>query len=152
MHWLIKLLKLFTGTIERPSPGDWLPVTAIKVVDSDIIIDLSKLNVKLKAIPKVWVPMIPDSNSMDGVFDIGNNNILIAGWTKADHAKLVETLIVGDIAVYRTALIYAIHRIVEIGSDSQGKFYRFKGDNNAMRDPGKVRENEIEYISIGTIY
>ena len=147
MCWLSKL---FTGTIERPSPSDWLPEADVKAWADTL--PWNKLNVQLGKKPKIWVPMIPDTNSMDGVFDIGNNNILIAGANKADHALIVNALIVGDIAVYRTASIYAIHRIVEIGQDKQGKFYRFKGDNNSVKDPGKVRENEIEWVSIGTIY
>lgn len=125
--------KLFAGTIERPSPSDWLPVEAIRVVGGNVLIDLNEFKVKLglDKIPQVWLPSIPDTNSMDGVFDIGNNNILIAGENKADHAKLVQALQVGDVAVYGAI----IHRIVEIDSDDQGRFFRFKGDNNAVKDP-----------------
>ena len=149
MSWFSKL---FTGTIERPSPSDWLPQDAFSGVNNLLTIDLSKLKVKLSQPPRVWIPMIPDTNSMDGAFDFGNNNILIAGGNEDDHAKLIEGLGVGDIAVYHTAKVYAIHRIVKISSDSQGKFYRFKGDNNPTLDPEKVRIKEIEYVSVGTIY
>jgi len=150
LQTLLALLKLFTGTIERPSPGDWLPEDAVKEWADKL--SWPKLHVKLGVPPKVWVPMIPDTNSMDGVFDYGNNNILIAGATEADHKTLTGHLSVGDIAVYRTPNFYAIHRIVKIDADSDGKYFKFKGDNNASRDPDKVRESQIEWVSIGTIY
>jgi hypothetical protein len=103
-------------------------------------------------LPKVWIPMIPDTNSMDGCFDYGNNNILIAGADSIEHKKLIDFIKVGDIAVYRSPSIYAIHRIVEIGNDKEGKYFRFKGDNNSIMDKDKVRESQIEWVSIGTIY
>ena len=145
------LSRLF-GTFERPSPGDWVPSVAISVSDDKIIIDLKRLNLGLDETPIVWIPEIPDTNSMDGVFDIGNNNILIAGRNDADQEKLVESLRVGDIAVYKTPSMYAIHRIVEINEDGEGKYFRFKGDNNASKDPDKVRPNQVTWVSVGTIY
>ena len=151
MCWLSKF---FTGTIERPSPSDIIQETGI-IADNfgaKIIIDLRQNNIGLVNQPKVWIPPIPDKNSMDGAFDIGNNNILIAGADEADQKRMIDFINVGDIAVYRTATFYAIHRVVEIGNDEQGKFYRFKGDNNPVRDPEKIRENEIKWLSLGVIY
>ena len=146
------LLKLFQGTVERPSPGDWLPKDAISVDDNELIIDFNYLKVKTSQPVQIWIPPVPDTNSMDGVFDIGNNNILIAGINQDDHQLLVDALRVGDIAVYRYGTTYAIHRIVEIYYDGEGKYFVFKGDNNPARDRHKVRQSMIEWISIGVIY
>ena len=142
--------KFFTGTVERPSPTDWFPEDAVLLWADYIPWD--KLLVTLKQKPKIWVPMIPNTNSMDGVFDFGNNNILIAGANEEDHNKLVDALRIGDIAVFLTTGNPIIHRIVEIKEDKDGKYFRFKGDNNAFKDSDKVRSIQILWISIGTIY
>lgn len=148
MWWLNWLSKFFAGTIERPSPSDWLPSDAINIINGSLVVNLNQIKVKLDEPPKVWIPSIPDTNSMDGVFDIGNNNILIAGRNSNDHIKLIAALEVGDIAVYGGI----IHRIVESNSDEQGRYFSFKGDNNAVNDSGKIRDSQISWISIGTIY
>ena len=137
---------------ERPSPSDIVPRCNIVVGGDEVTINLYNLNIPLAHTPRVWVPMIPDTNSMDGAFDFGNNNILIAGATSPDHKALVEYLSVGDIAVYNNDKIYAIHRIVKIGHDEEGKFFKFKGDNNPTNDPWVVRPNHVQWVSIGTIY
>ena len=145
-------LSRFFGTVERPSPQDWIPRSGIIPSDGKVIIDLLQLSLELDETPGVWIPEIPNTNSMDGLFDIGNNNILIAGSNAQDQTKLVDFLKVGDIAVYKTDTMYAIHRIVEIKEDKEGKYFRFKGDNNPVKDSGRVREYEILWVSIGTIY
>uniref|UniRef100_A0A6M3JUD0 Putative peptidase n=1 Tax=viral metagenome TaxID=1070528 RepID=A0A6M3JUD0_9ZZZZ len=149
MNWLSKF---FGGTVERPSPTDWLPEGVVRKWADSIPWESLNLGVALSQKPKVWVPMIPDTNSMDGVFDYGNNNILIAGANEIDHKIIVRCILTGDIAVYRTSTTYAIHRVIAIGYDAKGKYFRFKGDNNFSTDPGRVRESEIEWVSIGVIY
>ena len=139
--------------LERPSPQDWLPISAITVNKKQIQSSLG-----LSQEPLVWMPEIPDTNSMDGVFDYGNNNILIAGAIPEDHKKIVDRLSVGDIAVYQVypddyTIGYAIHRVIDINQDDEGEYYTFRGDNNAsIDDPWKVRPNMVQYISVGTIY
>ena len=158
MTWLDAILKLFIGTIERPSPSDWVKPNGITSdADAVVTIDLKRLNVPLSRPPKVWIPYIPDTNSMDGVFDYGNENILISCDTfddigREDQQRLIDALRVGDIAVYRTSTMYAIHRIIKIAHDDKGKYFRFKGDNNAVADPDKVRVNQVQYVSVGVIY
>ncbi len=148
-----KALKSLFGVsgVERASPSDFIPEQAVIAwVD---YLPYESMNIGLKQKPKVWIPMIPDTNSMDGVFDYGNNNILIAGADEADHKTLIDFISVGDVAVYQASnggLI--IHRIVKIDNDSSGKYFRFKGDNNIIEDSDKVRENQIQWVSIGTIY
>ena len=137
---------------ERPSPQNWLPREAIHIVNNSIMINLFKLKVPIEN-PLVWIPSIPNTNSMDGVFDTGNNNLLIAGSNKDDHKKLTQHLAVGDVAVYHIeGKRPVIHRIVEINQDEKGLYFIFKGDNNTVKDKPRVRESEVTYVSVGTIY
>ena len=142
--------KIFSSkvTVERVSPGDWIPQEVVR----GWVKGLGWEFLGLVYAPEVWVPMIPDTNSMDGTFDLGNNNILISGETESDQQKLIDRLQVGDIAVYRNARQYSVHRIIEIGNDTGGKYFIFKGDNNHSPDIDRVREEEIKWISVGVIY
>jgi hypothetical protein len=90
---------------------------------------------------------------MDGLFDMGNNNILIAGDSAADHLALVNRLAVGDIAVYMvSASKGVIHRIVRAENDEVGEYFVFLGDNNqGIEDSYRVRRTDIKWIWIGTI-
>ncbi len=161
--------KLFTGTIERPSPSDIVPQDSIGVVATDklsIGIDLTRLNIPFTIPPRVWVPPIPDTNSMDPSFDSDHNNILIAGADESEQKIMLDFVKAGDIAAYRVMenpadnpgdfskphKFWAIHRIMKIDKDDAGRYFRFKGDNNATYDPYKVRDAEILWLSIGVIY
>ena len=146
-------LKQFTGTVERPSSSDIVQDTAITFDEytQKVIIDLRQLNIPFTSPLKCWVCPIPDTNSMDPVFDYGNYNILIQGGDQYNQQMMVNFLKVGDIAVYRHPQMYAIHRIVEIGSDKEGRYFRFKGDNNASKDSYKVRDSMVEWLYCGTI-
>ena len=150
MCWLGKLFG--QSGIERPSPSNIVKEENITVDGNKIIISLENLAIPLTKTPKVWIPMIPDTNSMDGVFDAGNNNMLISGTCPEDQQLLVSALVVGDVAVYKTETMYAIHRIIEMGEDKEGRYFHFKGDNNSGKDPDKVRDNQIQWVSIGVIY
>lgn len=154
-----RFLKLFTGTIERLSPSDIVKRDAISFMVSNLIVDLTQLNIPFSQRPKVWICSVPDTNSMDPGFDYGHNNILVAGADEADHKIMIDFLKVGDIAVYRIppdlsqpAKAYMIHRIVEIGKDGEGRFFRFRGDNNSSRDLYKVRDENILWVCAGTIF
>ena len=151
------LTRLFQSGRDKPSPSDIVPETSIEVKQSrdelQVHIDLMRLNISLVNQPKVWIPPIPDTNSMDPGFDYGHNNILIAGADEADHGRLLNFLKAGDIAVYEIdASRPIIHRIVEIGTDGQGRFFRFQGDNCASKDPYQVRDAQIRWLCIGTIF
>lgn len=153
MSWFSNLFK--TAGQDQPSPQDWLPVSAITYLDTGkLVIDLTKLNIPLSLPPKVFYPGIV-SRSLDPVVDKTGNLIYIAGANHADHQKLVDALKVGDIAVYRfpadlakPATAYISHRIVKIGIDNLGKFFKFKGDNNSTQDPWVVRKENIKWVNI----
>lgn len=158
LEWLLNFFEVLFRTkdksgTERPSPQDWIPESHI-IHDSSmnrVVICLNSLGLQDK--PKVWLPYIPDTNSMDGVFDFGHNNILIAGDNLQDYETLISRLKIGDIAVYNVnPSLSIIHRIVKIGQDEEGIYFTFKGDNNNESDPYKVRPENITWISIGVIY
>ena len=141
---------------EKISPSDIIPQSAIQHSGNKIIIDLdSVLITGLTRLPEVWIPHIPDTGSMDPVMDSEHNNILIRGQNDADQIVIVDWLFnqpPGNIAVYRTARIYAIHRVIAKGDDELGDYLIFKGDNNRIEDPDLVRREDVRYISLGTIY
>ena len=170
MCWLSKLFGIGKSNLEL-SPSDWLPRNAISAVDNNVIIDLSQLLPELSNPPKVWIPSVPEypdpsTGSMLPNFSHEHNNILIAGADEKDHQAILNLLDIGDIAVYRimvnsdddsgdftkTPKFYAIHRIIDIGSDEEGRYFLFKGDNNSVHDPYIARSYNIIWVSIGTIF
>jgi Fe-S-cluster formation regulator IscX/YfhJ len=42
--------------------------------------------------------------------------------------------------------------VIETGEDSNGWYAIFKGDNNPIRDPSKVRFSQIRRIVVAVIY
>ncbi len=149
--------RVVAATREQPSPTDILPVSALVLMGSHISIDLAQLAIPFTKPPRVWVPSIPDTGSMDPVFDAGNNNFLIAGDGPDEMQVLRDwlgTQPAGNVVVNRrrsdNRLI--IHRIVKKEQDELGLSYTLRGDNNARNDSQVVRSEDIEWISIGTIY
>ena len=145
---------VYLPTVDVPSPSDIVPKKNILFnrVEQVVKISLKNLAIPFTKPPKVWVPDIPGSKSMDPVFDWEHNNILIQGADAENQSIMADFLKVGDIAVYRHPLLYAIHRIVKIEQDDEGRKFTFKGDNNYTNDPYAVRDEHIEWLSIGTIY
>jgi len=147
------LSKIFTGTIERPSPSDIIPSGNIKVTGNRVEIDLDNIHIPFVDPIKLYKPSIPDTNSMDPVYDIGHTVIYIKPMSKQNHKILCDSLEEGDIAVYcGGGLTTYTHRIIKIGEDEEGRYFRFKGDNNPSTDPFIVRDNQIMYIGFAIIY
>jgi hypothetical protein len=148
------LSKFFTGTIERHSPSDIVPKAHISFnsTTTKLEVNLNGIGIPFTRPPKVWIPTIPDTNSMDPILDTEHNNILIAGADEDNQKILLDFLKVGDIAVYKVPQMHAVHRIIKIETDAVGRRFTFKGDNNPTADPYVVRDENIEWVSIGTIY
>jgi len=149
--------KMLAAGRERPSPSNILPVRALLQSHTNINIDLSQLLIPFKKNPRVWIPLIPNTGSMDPVFDAGNNNFLIAGDGPEEMEILrlwLETQEPGNVVVYRrrSDRQLIIHRIIKKQLDAEGIAYTLRGDNNARNDRQVVRGEDIEWISIGTIY
>ncbi len=135
---LLRKFYLKQSGLERISPNDW-----IKREDISYNVPGEFLAIRLK--PNVKIFSIADTNSMDGLLDIGHNVIATDHFDKA-------RLAVGDIVVYRVYTTKIVHRIVEIREDKNGRIYRCRGDNNVSIDPYYLRDLHIKYLVIGVIY
>lgn len=93
----------------------------------------------------VSLPEVADTNSMLPVFKKGHTPLLMAEFDR-------DALEVGDIIVYASSRGLIIHRIVEIGIDAIGKWYKCKGDYNFKKDPEILRQDNIAYLFWGVIY
>ena len=137
MQWLRKFYLKKSG-LERISPNDWVSRDQIDYNEK-----LGLLTIKLE--PRVKIFSIADTNSMDGILDIGHN---VIGTDNFDKAKLA----VGDIVVYQIYTTKIVHRIVEITEDKSGRIYRCRGDNNVDTDSYYLRDLNIKYLVLGVIY
>jgi len=123
--------------VEQYSPYDWIKEDQILVYPSHV-----EVRVKNTAWSK-----FKDTNSMDPVFDLNSNGILIT-------PKKINDIHVGDIisyiSTYNSQRI--VHRVIEIGTDEQGVYFIAKGDNNLYNDPGRIRFEQIKAVTIGILY
>jgi hypothetical protein len=133
----IEIPKTKLSGIDRLSPPDHIKEENIHVYSDRVIIEIQN--------PE-WATFTP-TKSMDPVIDVGANSIQIVPQN--------ESIIgLGDIASYESeyATGTIIHRIVYIDKDELGTYYHLKGDNNILKDPGKIRFNQIRRITVGIIY
>jgi len=137
MRWLRKYY-LQTSGAERISPNDWVKRDQIDYIEKSKL-----LTIKLE--PHVKIFSIADTNSMDGLLDIGHN---VIGTDSFDKAKLA----VGDLVVYQIYTTKIVHRIVEIMEDKNGRIYRCRGDNCVDIDPYYLRDLNIKYLVLVIIY
>jgi len=123
--------------LEKNSPADWVKESQIKVTRDNVVVELPNA---------VWATFT-DTHSMEPVLSAKANALEIVP-TSTDQIH------VGDIASYESKLVDGtiIHRVIEIGSDSQGWYARFKGDNLSQPDPEKVRWEQIRRIVVAIIY
>lgn len=120
---------------ERISPYDWIKQDEITLYSDGVSFNLDN--------PQ-WA-IFADTNSMDPVFDSTSHAIEII-------PKSEEDVHVGDIVSYSTDNGTIIHRVIETGYDSEGWYAMFKGDNNPIKDPDKVRFKNIRRIVVAIIY
>lgn len=138
---------------EKPSPSDIVKREAFHYDDQTgiLTIDFKLTNIQLDEIPKLWIPSIPDTGSMDPVFDFGHSNLLLSGRNPEDHQRIIDFIAQqpGNIAVYQPQNY--IHRIARVSHDELGRYFKFRGDNNLRDDTNKVRDGDINHVYAGTI-
>jgi len=129
--------RYFFKSKELISPSDWISQDQIHVYPDKVVIELDN--------PQ-WA-VFTDTNSMDPVIDSGAHAIEVV-------PESPEDISVGDIVSYDSEFAEGtvIHRVFEIGEDSQGWYCRTKGDNNAFEDPGKIRFSQIQRVLVAVIY
>ena len=137
MRWLRKFYLEKSG-LERISPNDWVKRDQIDYIEKSKL-----LTIHLE--PNVKIFSIADTNSMDGLLDIGHNVIATDNF---DRSKLS----IGDVVVYQILTTKIVHRIVEITEDKNGRIYRCRGDNCVDTDPYYLRDLHIIYLVLGIIY
>ena len=125
----------FLVSQERPSPGDWIKENQIEVTNNQVI---------LKVLNPTWAKFT-NTNSMDPFIDENSNAIEIL-------PENPNEINVGDVISYKTSYGIIIHRVIEKGEDNQGIYFLVQGDNNTLRDPFKVRYDDVQGVVVAVIY
>lgn len=128
-------------TNEVPSPGDRIP-------PENIIYNKVAHKIEILGIlPNIWLVEPQDTNSMDPTVDIGHTLILTDNFKPDDLSP-------GDIVAYQLPEkpYLILHRIVRVETDSQGRKWTFKGDNNYSEDRYEVRDEHLKWLKLGVIY
>ncbi len=124
---------------DLPHPYARIPLQDVHVYNSRVVID----------VPGAIPVLLADTHSMDPLADNDSKVIAVAPQDERD-------IYVGDIVGYHCSSCNAteviMHRVVAIGTDSEGTYYTLKGDNNVVPDPDKVRFSQIRTVVVGIIY
>jgi len=140
MKWLLDLLRpwfLKKSGLERISPNNW-------IADNDVVYIPKNHLLTIKIKPDVWITDVSDTNSMDGLVDIGHSVILTNNF---DKSKLA----VGDIVCYQYYTRLILHRIVQI-KEGANRLYKCRGDNNTVDDPYWLSDVNIKWLCVGILY
>jgi len=126
---------LFNGSnSDNSAPFDFVDEKDIIVQDDRIIINIKDASLSRYAATGSMLPLL----------DEGSNGIRI-------KPESVDEIHVGDIITFEQGNYLIVHRVVEKGIDEKGIYFITKGDNSDFVD-GKIRFNEIKYITIGVIW
>lgn len=123
------------GGQEISSPSDWVKEDQIKVFKDKVILD----------IPGATWAKFTNTNSMDPFIDETSNAIEL-------KPETADQISVGDVISYQTAYGVLIHRVIEVNQDDNGFYYLVKGDNNTLRDPFKVRFDDVKGVVVAVVY
>ena len=141
LNFIMRLLHGFylkQSGLERISPNDWVDY-------KQIIYDKKTKLLTIKLEPNIKIFSIADTDSMDGLIDIGHN---VIATDNIDRGKLTP----GDVVIYRIYTTLIVHRIVGIKEDANGRIYRCRGDNNVDTDPYLLRDIHIKWLVLGVVY
>jgi len=116
------------------APSDWIGEKDIRIYRDKVVIFIDDATLSNYA----------PTGSMRPVLDYLANGIRIVPESEEDVS-------VGDIVSYRSEGVLIVHRVVEKGFDEKGVYFVLRGDNNVGVD-GKVRFEDIEYVTVGVIW
>jgi len=116
------------------APSDWVPEDDIILFDDMVIVRVDDATISSYA----------NTGSMKPSFDKGANGIRVV-------PKSENEIEVGDIVSYDSGGLLIVHRVVEKGVDDAGAYFIVQGDNNSHSD-GKIRFEQIRYVTVGVIY
>lgn len=122
---------------EIESPSNHIKEEQIHIYSDKVILD----------IPNAKWASFTDTNSMDPLLDETSNSIELSPKQPSDINE-------GDIISYHSKITGSIivHRVIDISTDNKGVYYIVKGDNNPIRDPEKIRFEQIHGVLVGVIY
>jgi len=140
---LFSIFSLISNSTEKPlgigfssttnnAPGNWIKIDQIQVIGDSVLIN----------IPNASISSYAPTGSMKPVLDQSSNGIRII-------PSSPEKIEVGDIVTFGEENI--VHRVIEKGVDEGGYWFITKGDNNQAND-GKIRFEDIKYVTIGILY
>lgn len=112
-----------------------------RITNEDILVYNDKIILK---IPNITISNYANTGSMKPFLDENTNGIKIVP-KNPDEIKL------GDIISFRLSEKLIVHRVIEKGIDKNGVYFITKGDNNQLND-GKIRFEDIKYITIGVLW
>ncbi len=122
---------------DHASPYNWVEESQIKVYEDRVVIQVKDAR---------WA-RFTGTKSMDPVLDDTTTGIELV-------PKSPDDIHVGDVVSYYSSSINAtvIHRVIATGTDNLGWYAKFKGDNNELEDPGRIRFNQVRRVLIAVIY
>jgi len=118
----------------KQAPSDFIKENQIEIFDDKIIINVDGASLSRYA----------PTGSMKPVLDENSNGIRI-------RPKSEDQIEIGDIISFRQDNYLIVHRVIDKGTDEQGTYFITKGDNSTLAD-GKIRFDNVEYITIGVIW
>ncbi len=128
----VTLLGQDEGSLSAPS--DYFGDGDIIVLNDMIVLSVANATLSSYA----------DSGSMVPVLGEGANGIRVVPESE-------EAVDVGDIVSFLVDGILVVHRVIEKGVDEEGVYFIVKGDANLVGD-GRMRFEDIEYVTVGVIY
>ncbi len=119
---------------EKLSPQNYINTGEIEIKNDKIIININDARIGRFANTSSMMPLINENaNSIEII------------------PKEPEQIHGGDIVTFEQDGILIVHRVINTGYDEKGWYAITKGDNTEAAD-GKIRFEQIYYITIGILY
>tara|TARA_Y100000310_G_scaffold9528_1_gene10028 strand:+ start:51 stop:521 length:471 start_codon:yes stop_codon:yes gene_type:complete len=143
--WIIRFIhEIFSGRgFEIPSPPDVVKMEDIRAenyVDGQgrdrvrVIID--------GLLPPIHImPIIHDTNSMDGILDLDHH------YPISNNPEYLNNVKVGSVVYWEKYGVTRIHQVIEIGKDKRGWFCYCKGWNLSIKDPYRLRREDVKWVA-----
>jgi signal peptidase I len=125
-------LTIFHGSQDAPS--NWINQDDIQVYQDYIVIKIKGASISQYAPTGSMLPTLNENTNGIRVIPHSPSQIQI-----------------GDIITFEKDSDLIIHRVIDKGTDEQGIYFITKGDSNNTTD-GKIRFEEIKYVTIGLLY
>ena len=132
----------FTNLSYNSAPFDFIKENQIEVYNDRIIIRIENASIGSYAPTGSMRPILDKDSNGIRIVPKSENDIHIGDIISFENSSLEKTS-------EKSELI--IHRVIEKGIDEDGVYFITKGDNNNIND-GKIRFNQIKYLTIGMIW